>query len=319
VLTGFMQFMSFIGSSGFYLPVLVVVFWCLNPRAGARAAVVLALSGALNTMLKLLWHAPRPYWTDPSVKGHESRASFGMPSGHAQGSAVAWGLLGIHFRRRIVWVIVLAVVLLVGVSRVYLGVHSIGQVLAGWAIGAGLLGLTVLLEPFVVPWWARRSLAVQVALSLAIAAAVLIPTAMAVDNLHAWHMPGTWEKAVEVGGGTVRPATLTQGAAATGLLCGALVGLSWLGHSGWFDVGGSTVRRLARIPVGMAGAAAIWVPGLFAGNQSLIVFGVYLLLALWATAGAPAVFVRLGLARREARPVPEAEQEPDHTDDALSG
>lgn len=53
-------------------------------------------------------------------------------------------------------------------SRVYLGVHSVGQVLGGWAIGVAVLVAALGLEPIVVPWWARRHLAVQIALAPAI-------------------------------------------------------------------------------------------------------------------------------------------------------
>jgi hypothetical protein len=271
--------------------------------------VVLALSGALNTVLKLVWHAPRPYWTDPTLKAHESGSSFGMPSGHAQGSMVAWGLLGVHARRRWVWVVVGVVVLLVGISRIYLGVHSLGQVLAGWMIGAALLAAALLLEPVVVPWWTRRGLVTQLLLSAVVTAVVLVPGVLVVDSMHAWHMPAGWARAVEVGGGWVRPVTLGQTAAATGTLFGVLAGLSWLAWSGWYDAAGSLGRRLARIPVGLSGAAAIWVPGLFAGSGAVVVFMVYTVLALWIMAGAPMLFVRLGLARRRRRPAPSGSVE----------
>ncbi|MBC6461445.1 phosphatase PAP2 family protein [Actinomadura sp. HBU206391] len=303
MLTEFMRFISFIGSAGFYLPILVLVFWCVSPRVGARAAVVLAFSAAINTLLKLLWHAPRPYWTDQSVKAHQSLSSFGMPSGHAQGSAVAWGLAGVQARRRAVWVLVVAVVFLVGVSRVYLGMHSIQQVLAGWGIGVALLVLALALEPIVVPWWTRRALAVQLLLSVVVAAAVLAATALAVEALSGRPLPEAWARAIELAGGRVRPVSLAQGGAATGTLLGVLTGLSWLAHSGWLDAGGSPLRRLARVPLGFAGAAAIWVVGLFAGTQVIVVFVVHTLLSLWITAGAPAAFVRLGLARREVSAV----------------
>lgn len=301
VLTELMRFISFIGSAGFYLPVVVLVFWCFSPRVAARAAVVLAFSAAVNTLLKLLWHAPRPYWTDPSVRAYQSLASFGMPSGHAQSAAVGWGLVGVQARRRAVWVLVAVVVLLVGVSRVYLGVHSIRQVLAGWAIGAVLLAAALVLEPIVVPWWTRRSLAVQFVLSAVAAGAVLVATALAVEALAGRPLPEAWARAIEVAGGTVKPVSLAQGAAATGTLFGVLTGLSWLARMGWYDAGGPPLKRLARLPVGFSGAAAIWVVGLFAGTQVIVVFVVYTVLTLWITFGAPTVFVRLGLARREVR------------------
>src|ERR671914_1468081 len=93
-MTGFMHVISFIGSAGCYVPVLALVFWCVNPRAAAGPVVVLIMSGALNVLLKIEIHAPRPYWTDPEITAHEPLATFGMPSGHAQSAAVAYGLLG---------------------------------------------------------------------------------------------------------------------------------------------------------------------------------------------------------------------------------
>lgn len=314
MVTGFMHVMSYIGSAGFYVPVLVVVFWCVSPRAGAWAAVVLSLSGALNTMLKLLIHAPRPFWTDPSVTGREPLTSFGMPSGHAQGSAVAYGWagaradgrarvrpgspVGTRARRAAVWTVVVVVVALVGVSRVYLGVHSPGQVLAGWLIGAALLIGAGLLAPVVVPWWARRPLWAQAGLSLAVAGAFLAPMAVAVSDLHGWHMPAAWAHAVEAVGGTVRPVTLTEGATTAGLLFGVLAGVSLLAHRGWFAAAGTFWRRAARVPVGMAGAGVILGAGWAAGQAAVTVFVVHGALGVWMAAGAPEAFVRLGLADR---------------------
>jgi hypothetical protein len=309
-MTGFMHVVSFIGSAGFYLPVLLVVFWCVNPRAGAWAAVVLSLGGALNTMLKIVVHAPRPFWTDPGITGHEPRASFGMPSGHAQGSAVAWGLAGMAARRTAVWAAVVVVVALVGVSRVYLGVHSIGQVVAGWLIGAVLLLAAHRLTPIVVPWWRRRRLSIQLGLSMAVAAAFLVPTAVAVMDLADWRMPIAWARAIKAAGGDAGPVTPADGVVVTGTLFGVLTGASWLAHRGWFDATGTFWRRLARLPAGMAGVGVIWFLGSLADDAVIAVFVTYALLALWVTAGAPEVFVRLRLAERPARGAGPAPHEP---------
>lgn len=70
MLTGFWHAVSFLGSAGFYVPVLLVLFWCAAPRVAARAAVLLLIGGYVNTVLKFVFHDPRPYWTNP-----RSRAS----------------------------------------------------------------------------------------------------------------------------------------------------------------------------------------------------------------------------------------------------
>ncbi|GAA4230379.1 hypothetical protein GCM10022254_25050 [Actinomadura meridiana] len=300
MLTSFMQVMSFLGSAAFYVPLLMVLFWCVAPRLVARATVILLFSAYLNTLLKLVFHDPRPYWTDPSVEGKQSYSSFGMPSGHAQNAPVAWGFFATQTRRRALWAAALVVIALIGVSRVQLGVHSTGQVLAGWAIGAGLLVAALGLEPIIVPWWTRLPLAVQMTLALVISLLLLTAAWGALQPLQGWTWPDAWARAVRAAGGRTDPVTLIESAKATGGFCGAVAGLSLLAFRGWFDPGGEPWRRLSRIPVGLAGAAAIHPLG---GSHVIQAFAVQTLLALWVTAGAPEVFVRLRLARRPVRAI----------------
>ncbi|TDD90684.1 phosphatase PAP2 family protein [Actinomadura darangshiensis] len=298
MLTGFMQFMSYLGSAAFYVPLLLALFWCVAPRLAARAAVVLLFGAVVNTILKLVFHAPRPYWTDPSVDGRQSLTSFGMPSGHSQNSVAGWGFFAAQTRRWILWAGAAVVVFLIGLSRVYLGVHSIGQVLAGWGIGLALLVAVLGLEPIVVPWWTRQHLAAQMALSLGVSLLLLAAAWGALQPLQDWQWPQAWSEAIQAAGGVIGPITLTDSAQASGALCGTLMGLSLCAARGWFDPGGKAWQRLARLPVGLAGTAVI---AFFQGTSVVQAFVVQALLALWVTAGAPEVFVRLGLS---ARPTP---------------
>ncbi len=290
-----MLFMSYLGSAAFYVPLLVVLFWCAAPRLAARASVLLLFGALLNTLLKLVFHEPRPYWTDPAIKGRQTLSSFGMPSGHSQNGIVAWGFFAAQTRRRLLWAGAAAVIVLIGVSRVYLGVHSVGQVLAGWGIGLTVLVAALALEPIAVPWWARHHLAVQIVLSLVISLLLLAAAWGAWHPLENWQWPQAWADAIKSAGGEIEPITLTDSARASGGLFGALAGLSVLAERGWFDPGGRPWRRIARVPVGLAGAAVIYV---FDGTGLIQAFAVQAALALWVTAGAPESFVRLRLATR---------------------
>ncbi|MFD0905678.1 phosphatase PAP2 family protein [Actinomadura sediminis] len=303
MLTAFMHAVSAAGSAAFYVPLLVVLYWCAAPRLAARGAVLLLLSATLNTLLKLVFHDPRPFWTDPSVEALAAHSSFGMPSGHAQNGIVAWGFLASQARRPVPWAGAVVMIVLIGVSRVYLGVHSVWQVLAGWAIGGALLLLALTAGPAVVAWWGRQRLPLQTSLSLGAPLLLLGATWAAFQPIENFRYPAEWRRAIIEAGGDVEPLSLTQAAMVTGALCGLLAGLSIAARRGLPDPGGTVPRRLARIGVGVAGALPLLALNLpFGGPDPVRAFAVQALVALWATAGTAEAFGRLGLA---ARPRPD--------------
>lgn len=119
-----------------------VIFLVISNKSKTAFFVTFAtLSGtALSSLLKLGFDRPRPDLI-PHLT-HVYSASF--PSGHAMVSAVVYLTLGTLLNRVVsgVWskifVMVVAVLLtgLIGLSRLYLGVHWPSDVLAGWAAGA---------------------------------------------------------------------------------------------------------------------------------------------------------------------------------------
>jgi undecaprenyl-diphosphatase len=122
---------------------LAAVFYLVMDGKRASAALVaIAVSGGavLSFVLKSGFDRPRPDLVAHLVE--VSTLSF--PSGHAMGSAVTYLTLGALLartqpRRRIkIYVLTVAVLLtlMVGISRVYLGVHWPTDVLAGWCAGS---------------------------------------------------------------------------------------------------------------------------------------------------------------------------------------
>jgi undecaprenyl-diphosphatase len=123
----------------------------IHKPALAVVVVVSALGGTLlSTLLKMGFDRPRP---DIESSARVFTASF--PSGHATVSAVVFLTLGALLsrggaRRRVKsYFVGLAVFLtiLVGLSRIYLGVHYPSDVLAASLIGAGLAGISLWLLP----------------------------------------------------------------------------------------------------------------------------------------------------------------------------
>ena len=107
---------------------------------GLAGAVTIALASLGNQWIKAFIARNRPDLLEPVL----AERGFSFPSGHALLSMVAYGVLGVLVMRsrlpiavrRGVVVTLGLVVLLVGLSRVWLGVHYPTDVLAGWTTGA---------------------------------------------------------------------------------------------------------------------------------------------------------------------------------------
>jgi undecaprenyl-diphosphatase len=139
-----MQAITWLGSV-IALAVMVTAVAALAVHRGARflARVLVAVACAaqgLNVALKLLFHRPRPdlLWRVATL------ASYSFPSGHSMVSAAAYGMAAIVIgrlepRRWPVHLAAWLLVLLIGASRVYLGVHWATDVLGGFAAGGLML------------------------------------------------------------------------------------------------------------------------------------------------------------------------------------
>jgi undecaprenyl-diphosphatase len=124
------------------LIICVTTFLALTRRARiALTVLACTLSGtAMSSLAKLAFARPRPELVPHSVEVYT--ASF--PSGHALMSAVVYLTLSVLVARTqpdrrvklFIMIFAVAITLLVGLSRIYLGVHWPTDVLAGWCLGA---------------------------------------------------------------------------------------------------------------------------------------------------------------------------------------
>ncbi len=124
------------------LALVAVGYLLIDGKRAASGFVVIAIAGgfALSEGLKLLFSRPRPDLVAHLVEVQ----TLSFPSGHAMLSAVTFLTLGAILARvqsspRLkAYILTVAILLtvLVGASRVYLGVHWPTDVLAGWCVGA---------------------------------------------------------------------------------------------------------------------------------------------------------------------------------------
>ncbi len=173
LLNSFFFAVSGLGSSFFLLLVLPALFWCVDYRLGLRVAVLCTLSAFCNSSLKALFAQPRPFDLVPEL-GIGRAGGYGLPSGHAQESVVLWGSIA-HFTGN-KWFRALTVILLllIGFSRVYLGVHFPTDVIAGWTVGIALLWFYIVFQPAVEKWIISRSLTFRLLLALAVPPGLLL-------------------------------------------------------------------------------------------------------------------------------------------------
>ena len=142
-----------VGSIKILLPVAIVVSLLLVVKKQYREAffVMLAFWEArwINHLLKELFERERPSFNSLIEAG-----SYSFPSGHAMNSTVFLGFLFYLFihilqlgkRYSLMWLLtVIATVILIAISRVYLGVHYLTDIIAGGCAGLVVLFFTIYL------------------------------------------------------------------------------------------------------------------------------------------------------------------------------
>lgn len=300
-----MKLFSSLGAEEFFLVALPITYWCLDANAGLRIGLIVLFSGGLNDILKLAFHGPRPYWFSTQVKALAAETSFGVPSGHAQIAVSLWGMVAAQVRRSWAWVLAIFVILMVGISRLYLGVHFPHDVLLGWALGLLVLWAFLRWWDAVAAWAKRKSLGQQVGLAFTLSLVMLVAGAIAMGTLRGWVVPADWMANAQQAGVDVLPApvTLNNTITSSAVLFGMLAGLAWMNSRGGYVADGGFWQRLVRILPGLVGVLVLYLglKAIFPRGEAFVPYVLrylrFALIGLWITAGAPWLFLKLKIAR----------------------
>ena len=271
-LDAFFQGVTFLGNAEFYFLLAPIIIWCVNYRLGARLGILLILSSYINVALKNTLMQPRPCEPRPEICINQAEG-YGLPSGHSQNAIVFWGLIARWAGRA--WVAAILLMLLIGASRIYLGVHFPTDVFAGWAIGIVILGTYLVLGKRIETWLGGLSLPFQVLVALVVPLALL----------------------------AIQPNDVMV--QVTGAFAGIAVGVALAIRYLDFDAGGPIWKRAIRFILGVAVVAGIVFglrlvfPSEGDSLYAVLRFVRYGLAGAWISLGAPWLFLRLGLA--EAR------------------
>lgn len=272
MLDSLFEFITTLGDEEFYLLLFPMLLWTIDFGFGIRLGIVYLLSAFINTALKDLFMQPRPCDLAPVCRS--DAYGYGLPSGHSQSAVVVWGILANRARRGWFWVLAVVTMLLIGFSRVYLGVHFPTDVFVGWGLGIVVLGIALGWGERVEEWVKGLNLPAQILLAL------FLPLL-----LFAIH-------------------PVRDSAAAMAALAGVGVGLAIFVRFAGYDASGPIWQRVVRFILGSIVVAALFfgLRMVFPGEGELhyLAFRLvrYGLVGLWVSLGAPVLFRAIGLARR---------------------
>lgn len=301
-----MQFFTFLGSQEFLLLILPVVYWSVNAKMGARIGMAMLLTNTINDVFKLALHGPRPYWVSTQVKATVFEPSFGAPSNHTQVAVAIWGTFASYIKRPWAWGVAIGLMLLIGLSRIYLGVHFPHDVLLGWLLGALVLWGVLRWSDALTAWLKAQSLKKQIGLAFGLSMLMTAASVAAFLSLQNWVLPVEWIENVRKAGfsETLAPASLDYTFTGTGAMFGFLAGLAWIHAVGGFSAEGPIKLRMIRYVVGLLVVLILWygLGAIFPRDASVLAYILrylrYALVGCWITAGAPLVFLRFHLAEK---------------------
>lgn len=305
-LASLLAIVSDFGRFEFYLAVIPLIYWSIHKHFGKQVAYLLAITNAVNAILKHALRMPRPYWLDPEV-GLAEETSYGFPSGHTQVATPFYLYLALRVRRRWMWLLALFIIFLMGMSRIYLGVHFVHGAIAGVLLGLLILAGHLIWLRYLAGPFRNRILGQRLLAAIAVPAAAALLYGALLFLIGEASEEVAWSTFVE----TAERTSLEETTSAAGILLGLGIGFVLEATRVHFLVDGSLVRRALRYVLGIVVTVAIWrgLGDVFPDDPLWLALPLrlfrYWLAGMWVAYYAPLVFVRTRLA--DASPEPEVQ------------
>ncbi|MEC9488485.1 MAG: phosphatase PAP2 family protein [Halanaerobium sp.] len=136
ILDRLFQFITMLGEDYFFILLAAFIFWCRDKKFGYLLGFAYLTNGLVNIFLKEAFQIARPIGREGVRSLRLSSAGgYSFPSGHTQSASAIAASFALRYRNNRVYFTVIPLAILVGVSRMYLGVHWPTDVLAGLIIG----------------------------------------------------------------------------------------------------------------------------------------------------------------------------------------
>ena len=136
-LTEFLSLITRLGEETAFLVAALIIFWCVDKYKGYYTLGVGLVGTLINQFLKITCRIPRPWVADPNFtiveSAREAASGYSFPSGHTQTAVGTFGCIAAFTRKTWIRVVAIVLAVLVGLSRMYLGVHTPADVIVGAA------------------------------------------------------------------------------------------------------------------------------------------------------------------------------------------
>ncbi len=168
----FFSLITRLGEEVLFIVLALFFLWCCNKQEGYYLLTVGFLGIFFNQMLKMIFRIPRPWVKDPNFtiveSAREAATGYSFPSGHTQTAVGAYGAVARWEKNRWLRIVCIVAIFLVGLSRMYLGVHTPLDVLVSLAVGGVLVFALYPLFRYIAahPKWMHVMFAVLLVLSV---------------------------------------------------------------------------------------------------------------------------------------------------------
>jgi undecaprenyl-diphosphatase len=137
-LSKIVELLTSLGEMAIVLAVLVIIYWCVDKKKGFLVAAPILFSTVTMQALKAIFRVPRPFMRYPDqIIGERQHTATGysFPSGHSTTASSFYGGLFKAFREKWIRAIAISLMIIIPLTRLYLGVHWPMDVIVGTAIG----------------------------------------------------------------------------------------------------------------------------------------------------------------------------------------